>query len=106
MMKLSRPSLLLGAAVVFFAAVVALAFVKENGLRDVANLQSEIAFVDAQAAGLKHENAMMARELASLNSSSAYAEAIARDSLGLVKPGEVVYEFIPAGQIARPAGVE
>lgn len=49
----------------------------------------------AELAGMERENGRLRREVRSLREDMRAIERIAREELGLVKPGEVVYEFVP-----------
>ena len=49
---------------------------------------------------VRKENHTMRLELASVSTSDRRVETIARENLGLVKPGETVYEFVDAGKLA------
>lgn len=88
-------------SIIFFLVVGATAYYKENGLADVGELHMEIASVKNQIQKYYLENNNIRRALVSLNKSDDRVEAIAREQLGLVKPGEVVYEFIDAGKLAN-----
>lgn len=48
-------------------------------------------------------NAALTEEVRALRTDPSRVEAIAREELGLVKPGEIVYEFRGAGRAAGPA---
>lgn len=48
-----------------------------------------------ELADMERENGRVRREVRSLREDMRAIERIAREELGLVKPGEVVYEFIP-----------
>ncbi len=48
-------------------------------------------------------NAALNVEVRALRTDPSRVEAIAREELGLVKPGEIVYEFRGAGRTAGPA---
>ena len=76
-----------------------MAFYKENGLKDVRKLHNSIDSVDNQISALELENNQITVELSSLNHSDIYVEAIAREHLGLIKQGEVVYEFVDAKKL-------
>ena len=54
---------------------------------------------------LKQVNQGLARDVQSLTNDPGQVESIAREDLGLVKPGEVVYQFSPtrSAPIPRPA---
>lgn len=100
-MERNKPKAFLGLAVIFFLVVTATAYYKENGLNDVGKLHSEIAAVKEEIRAFTFDNNRMRMELVSLSQSDDQVEAIAREQLGLVKPGEVVYEFIDADKLAN-----
>lgn len=95
-MERNKPLFLFGASLLFFMFVTATAYYKRNGLKDLQRLEVAIAEIKLEIKEVEQENARYRHELDSLNYSNAYVEAIARESLGLVKPGEVVYEFVDA----------
>lgn len=78
--------LLLGTAVFGRDGVLAV-IVNQKRLED---LRSEIA-------ELRENNLRMKKQIYSLRNDLTSVERIAREDLGLVKPGETVYEFIPEG---------
>lgn len=100
-MERNKPKAFLGLAVIFFLVVTATAYYKENGLNDVGKLHSEIAAVKEEIRAFTFDNNRMRMELVSLSQSDDQVEAIVREQLGLVKPGEVVYEFIDADKLAN-----
>ncbi len=89
----------MGVSIVFFCFVSATAYYKENGLADVMKLHSAITAVKQEIHEFQAENSRIRLELDSLNHNDTYVEAIVREELGLVKPGEVVYEFIDAKRL-------
>lgn len=93
----------MAASVAFFLLVSATAFYKENGLRDVKKLRAAIEDIDGEIAKVRRDTDRIRLELASLNSDDRHVESIARENLGLVKPGETVYEFIDARELAEGA---
>ncbi len=62
--------------------------------RRIENLRVDIS-------ALRESNRLLRNRIHSLRSDMASVERIAREDLGLVKPGETVYEFIPAGESSR-----
>ncbi|VAX16963.1 Cell division protein DivIC (FtsB), stabilizes FtsL against RasP cleavage [hydrothermal vent metagenome] len=100
-MERNKSRAFLGLSIIFFLVVGATAYYKENGLADVGKLHLEIASVKNQIQKYYLENNNIRRALVSLNKNDDRVEAIAREQLGLVKPGEVVYEFIDAGKLAK-----
>lgn len=87
--------------VVYFTLVTFTAYYKPNGLRDLRKINLAIEKVEKEIAEQEHENLRHRRELASLRRGDEYVEAVARESLGLVRPGEVVYEFVEAEKLGR-----
>jgi len=59
------------------------------------DLQQEIA-------QLKQDNENLAREIRAFADNPGRVEVIARDDLGLVKPGEIVYQFGPSRPSSTP----
>jgi cell division protein FtsB len=59
-------------------------------------MHRERAAVEREIDQLTAANAALAEEVRNLRTDPARAEAIAREELGLVKPGDLVYEFRPA----------
>ncbi len=55
----------------------------------------------ADNSALRESNRNLKKQIQSLRSDLTSVERIAREDLGLVKPGETVYEFIPAGNSPR-----
>jgi cell division protein FtsB len=49
--------------------------------------------VNEEIAVLRQANAQLSREVHSLKTDTAYMERIARDKLGLARPGEIVYYY-------------
>ncbi|MBI5814882.1 MAG: septum formation initiator family protein [Nitrospinae bacterium] len=94
-----RAKRLLAFSAVFFVLVTVAAWNKENGFADIQRLSTAINELDTRIADLRLENERHANELRFINTSDIYVEKIARESLGLVKPGEVVYEFVDAASI-------
>jgi cell division protein FtsB len=101
-----KGSAILGLSILFFVVMAGASYYKENGLYDVAHLRQEIEDLRGQADDVSRENARLRMALEGLKSSGYYVEAIARESLGLVRPGDVVYEFVDAKSLQRPRGVK
>lgn len=89
---------------VLFLIVLAAASVMGNrGLMRLYHLQRERAELTREIDKLRATNATLAEEARSLKSDPGGIEAIAREELGLVKPGEIVYEFRPSAPPPAPA---
>ena len=85
--------LLVGMAVVF-TVVSALS---EAGLSRVGALEAEVARMQRLNAELEAENARLTLRIEALRHDDETIERVAREELGLVRPGEVVFRFVPAG---------
>jgi cell division protein FtsB len=85
------------AALALLAAVSA---VHPGGLRKHARLAEEAARVARDTESLRQEVARLRREARALNGDPAALERAAREELGYVRPGEVVYHLSPRG--SRP----
>jgi cell division protein FtsL len=68
-----------------------------HGFLAMRRTQNEIRKVKADLDALSKENAALAQEVKDLNSDPRLIEKIARDDLGLARPGEIIIR-IPAGQ--------
>ncbi|VAX19991.1 hypothetical protein MNBD_NITROSPINAE01-647 [hydrothermal vent metagenome] len=93
-MEKDRPLAIFAISALFMIFVVTCAWFKQNGFLDVQKLQMAIEKTKSEIDAKKAENNLFRVELSSLNHSDRYVEAIARENLGLVKPNEVVYEFV------------
>ena len=82
--------------VVWGAVVVALVLVVgslagEGGFRRYSRLRSDVEALEEKNARVAAENAQLQREIKQLRSNPAAVERAAREQLGLVKPGEIVF---------------
>ena len=68
-----------------------------HGFLAMRRTQNEITKVKADLDQLSKENAELAQEVKDLNSDPRLIEKIARDDLGLARPGEIIIR-IPQGQ--------
>jgi cell division protein FtsL len=68
-----------------------------HGFLAMRRTQDEIRKVKADLDALSKENAALAQEVKDLNSDPRLIEKIARDDLGLARPGEIIIR-IPQGQ--------
>ena len=71
-----------------------------HGYLAMRRTQSEIIKVKADLEQLSKENAALAQEVTDLNTDPRLIEKIARDDLGLARPGEIIIR-IPQGQQPR-----
>ena len=72
--------------------------------RQALQQRSELAEVEAQIAHLEERNTQLTSRLNRL-SDVAYMEKLAREQLGVVRPGESSYVVVPAPAPLRPAEV-
>jgi len=68
-----------------------------HGFLAMRRTQDEIRIVKANLDALSKENAALAQEVKDLNTDPRLIEKIARDDLGLARPGEIIIR-IPQGQ--------
>ncbi|MDH5478109.1 MAG: septum formation initiator family protein [Nitrospinota bacterium] len=103
-MRSDRGSAALGLSILFFLVMGLAAYYKDNGLSDVAHLRQEISSISGQRERLTLENNRLQEELDNLSNGQFIVESIAREDLGLVRPDEVVYEFIDSKTLQNPLG--
>ena len=85
--------------------LVILSAVGERGLVPLYRLSRTRAELQREIARHRESNAQLAEEVRALREDPAHLEAIARDELGLVRPGESVYDFRPPTPTHRePSG--
>lgn len=81
----------------YFALAIVLALVwlviDPNGLRHTSRLGNDLEAIRADNLRIKRENEVLLRELRLLADNPAALERAAREELGLVKPGEVVFRL-------------
>jgi cell division protein FtsB len=76
----------------------------DRGLLVLLKVRQEIEALDQEIAMLRAENQMILEEIRSLKTSPLAVERLARENLGLVKPGEVVL-LIRETEVGPTAGV-
>ncbi len=72
----------------------------KSGYFSTKNLRQSVALESSQNQKLKLRNDKLYSEILSLRHSNEVLEGMARENLGLIKAGEVFYQFIPKNQIA------
>ena len=88
-----RKKLILAAGVLFSIYLLASFILGEMGLVKYYRMKSQCHALSDTIAKLRSDNARLTREVHSLRSDPAYLERIARDKLGLARPGEIVYYY-------------
>ena len=81
----------------FSLIIAGVAIWGEGGWLDIRAPNGKLAQLEAQSKILEEENRRIKAEIKTLRSSH-QVEKIAREELGMVKPGEIVYEFIERGK--------
>jgi cell division protein FtsB len=87
---------------ILLLALVAASVFGNRGLISVYQMHRTKAALVRDIEQLAAANAALAEQVRALRTEPSRVEAIAREELGLVKPGEVVYEFRSAPQPANP----
>jgi cell division protein FtsB len=87
-------SLLLMGAGVFLVVMLALAIVNERGLLAMWGMQRDVTQLASAVRAIEQQNQDLLRNIERLHSDLGYIEKIAREELGLVRPGELVFEFV------------
>lgn len=77
----------------FVLGMMALAIYNEKGFLAMWEKQHELAVLESDTADIEQANDELRREIWRLRNDLEYIEKIAREELGLARPGEVVFEF-------------
>lgn len=88
------------------AILLGAAVLGRDGLLSVIVNQRRLEDLRGAVARLGEDNRLLRKQIRSLRKDLTSIERIAREDLGLVKPGETVYEFIPAERSPRGRGKE
>jgi cell division protein FtsB len=95
-----RPASFVAVSLLFSVLVFGFFFVSERGLLQVRRQRLRLTDMQAEVAKLDAENRRLEEEVAALKNDPEAVERIARETLNLVKPGEVVL-ILPEGWEAR-----
>jgi cell division protein FtsB len=79
-----------------FVLLVGAAVFGDTGLLHLQRLRAEVAALHRDVQALEAENERLSRAITDLRTDPAAVERIAREELGLVRPGERVLRFPPA----------
>jgi len=96
-----RPRLVVVA--ILLLLLVAASLMGERGLLRLYQMHRFRAALTREVEQLSAANAALAEDVRALRTDPGRIEAIAREELGLVKPGEIVYEFRTTGRSHPPA---
>jgi len=78
---------------VFISAMFILTIFGERGLMHIYQLRGERARIQAANTRLGEENQKLTEQVNRMRNNQSEIEKIARENLGLVKKGEIVYQF-------------
>jgi len=94
----NRPSVLRHwrLAILFLLVLVVASVMGNRSLLRLYQMHRDRVALEREIEQLVTANAALAEDVRNLRTDPARVEAIAREELGLVKPGELVYEFRPA----------
>jgi cell division protein FtsB len=88
--------------IIFLIALVAVSVMGNRGLFRLYQMHRDRAALEREIEHLSSANAALTEEVRLLKTDPARIEGIAREELGLVKPGELVYEFQAAPRPPAP----
>lgn len=86
-----------------FLVLVAVSVMGNRGLVRLYQMQRDKAALGREIDRLSAANAALAGEVQALRTDPGRVEGIAREELGLVKPGELVFEFQASSRPQPPA---
>jgi len=89
--------------VLILVALAAASVMSNRGLMRLYHLHGERGELEREIDHLRAANTALAEEVRGLKHDPGRIEAIAREELGLVKPGEQIYEFRPPAPPPAPA---
>jgi len=78
---------------IFFLILGIFTFSGEKGIINLLRIQKEVARIKEKNAKLEEENQKLREEVKRLQTDRRYIEEIARRELGMVKGGEIIYQF-------------
>jgi len=99
-MKRKRLFILIVISLLIFGS---LTFFGEQGIIHLLGLQKELARIKDKNSKLEEENRKLKEEVKRLQSDRRYIEEIARKELGMVKEGEIIYQFDTPSKRKEPS---
>ena len=90
----SKKRFLLTLSLMFFALMVFIASLSEDGLLAVYRMENELTELKMDNERLKVNNNYLRLDIQGLKTDPAGIEKVAREKLNFVKPGELVYQMI------------
>ena len=89
---------------VFLMILGFLTFFGNKGVLHLLRLQKELARIKETNVKVEEENRKLKEEVRRLQYEKRYIEEIARKELGLVKEGEIIYQFDSPGEKIKSGG--
>ena len=77
----------------FFMTMVLLTFLGDKGILHLLRLQKELGRIREVNQSIEEENKKLREEVKRLQHEKRYIEEIARKELGILKEGEILYQF-------------
>jgi cell division protein FtsB len=91
------------AAAAFFLSKLLLSFVvSDMGVFTFVDLHQTRRELRQEITDLQQRNQQLAEQVRALRSDPVYIEALAREQLGMVRPGERVFRLVPSGNGPAP----
>jgi cell division protein FtsL len=84
---------LIAAGVLLVLYFIITRVVGEMGVVKYYRMRAQRTALTEEISKLKQDNARLRKEVSSLKNDSSYIERVARDKLGLARPGEIVYYY-------------
>ena len=88
---------------VLFLMLGLFTFFGDKGVFHLLRLQSELNRIKTVNKGVEAENQKLREEVRRLQNEKRYIEEIARKELGMVKEGEIIYQFDPPKNDKEPS---
>jgi cell division protein FtsB len=88
-----RKKLFIAAGILFALYLLASFTLGEMGLIKYIRMKAQYNALSAEIAALKQDNAKLSGDVRALKYDPDHLEQIARDKLGLARPGEIVYYY-------------
>lgn len=88
-----RNKLFMAAGILLLLYFLATRVLGDMGVVKYYRMKAQYNTLTEEIANLKQDNTRLRRDVYSLKNDPAYLERIARDKLGLARPGEIVYYY-------------
>jgi cell division protein FtsB len=89
-------------ALALFLILGLVTFFGEKGILHLLQLKKEYSRIKESNLQLEKENEVLKEEVRKLKQEKKYIEEIARKELGMVKEGEIIYQFEPSNREKEP----